>query len=146
MLTLTRVARAAAMAALAATLVAGKSYAETPAPQWPDADTVRAIIFDRSAAHGVNPYRMLCVANKESRLNPLAVNRLSNATGIMQWLPPYGGGNAWDWTTAAKQGISIWREYAVGNTDAVWFDIDMAAELFERKLERIHWPETIRGC
>lgn len=62
----------------------------------------------------------------------------------MQWLP--GRGNAWDWTTAAKQGINIWHEYATGNTDAVWFDIDMAAELFELRLERIHWPETIRGC
>lgn len=154
MLTLTRAARAAiATAALAATLATRSAPTPTQAAPneqapsiWPDSDTVRAVIFDRAAAHGVNPYKLLCVANKESRFDPLAINRTSRATGVMQWLPPYGGGNAWDYTSAAKQGINIFREYASGNVDAVWFDVDSAAELFGNGLATVHWPETVRGC
>lgn len=111
-------------------------------PVWPDADTVRAVIVDRAAAHGVDPALLLCTDRRESRLDPAAVGRRGER-GVAQWLPPAGGRNAWDETSAYRElGIDVFAEYRRGNPDAVWFDVDGQAELFARGRGPFHWAST----
>lgn len=113
--------------------------------QEPDRDTVEALLADRAAAHGASLSMLRCVVEKESRFKPSARGR-QGEYGLAQWLP--GRDNAWDYSTAAKNGINIGREYDNGNPDAAYYDADSLAELFARgrAWRHQHWPNTIKGC
>jgi hypothetical protein len=127
--------------ALAAVLAVVPTAAHADGP-WPDQDTVRAVIIDRAAAHGVDPAALLCTDWKESRFQPSARGGMGER-GVAQWLP--GRHNAWDETSAYRVlGIDIVAEYERGNPDALWFDIDGQAEIFSRgeAARRQHWAGT----
>lgn len=112
-----------------------------------DSESVRSLIIERAEVHGANAKTMLCVAQKESRFKPSARGR-AGEYGVYQWLPPVER-NAWGATSAyQEQGISIAEEYHANNTDAPYYDIDAAAELFAkpRIYRQTHWPNTLRGC
>lgn len=110
------------------------------------AESIETLIYDRALAHKIDATLLLCVLHHESRLNANFVGS-HGEVGIAQWLP--GRGNAWEFTSAYLiSGISIFREYARQNPDAIYFDIDAAAELFSkgRVVRRQHWYSTLRLC
>lgn len=111
-----------------------------------DTSNIEQLIYERALVHETEAVRLLCVLRRESRLNPNYVGS-HGEIGIAQWLP--GRGNAWEYTNAYRvSGINIFREYSLGNPDAVYFDIDAAAEMFSRghATRRKHWFSTLRLC
>lgn len=110
------------------------------------ASNITELIYERALAHRTAPGPLLCVLSRESGLNPNFVGS-HGEVGLSQWLP--GRGNAWDFTSAYKvSGISIFREYARENPDAIYFDVDAAAELFSRGsvVRKQHWYSTLSFC
>lgn len=109
-------------------------------------EDIERLVYARAAIHGANAETLLCVLRRESRLNPNFVGS-HGEVGLAQWLP--GRGNAWDSTLAYRvSGISIFREYDLGNPDAIYFDVDAIAEMFARgyAVRRAHWYSTLRLC
>lgn len=96
-------------------------------------DDVAAEIEQRAAYYGASAGQMLRVARCESRLDPLAVNRGSGATGVFQWHPR----GLWYATPHAQQ-VNIFELYRAGDPDAVYWDLDAAAWAFSRGLQG-HW-------
>lgn len=84
----------------------------------PDADTVRALIADRAAAHGASEALMLRVANCESRFDAGATGDHGSSHGLFQLN---------DWPTGL-----IWHFYGLGYTDAydAWQASDYVARVF----------------
>jgi Transglycosylase SLT domain len=105
-------------------------------------DQIKELITWRAQVHGAPIQLMLNVAYCESKYNPNAVGKRGER-GIFQWLP--GRGNAWDATSAYNVvSIDIQERYATHDVNAVFFDIDSAAELFAiPAMRRAHWASTI---
>jgi Transglycosylase SLT domain len=108
-------------------------------------EQVVELIKWRAQVHNAPVELMLSVAYCESKYDPNAVGKLGER-GIFQWLP---GPNAWIATTAYKiSQIDIQERYKSEDINAVFYDIDSAAELFASPImRRIHWASTLnRKC
>jgi LysM repeat protein len=84
-----------------------------PAPA-PSGNTIVGIITAAAQRYGQSPAAMIKVAECESGLNPLAVNRSSGASGLFQFLPstwrttPYASSSIFDATANANAAAWMW--------------------------------------
>ena len=84
-----------------------------PAPA-PNGGNITDIITAAAKRYGQSPAAMISVARCESGLNPRAVNRSSNASGLFQFLPstwrttPYAGQNIFDPVANANAAAWMW--------------------------------------
>lgn len=88
----------------------------TPASAEPAQWSVSAVIVDRAKAHGVSSTLMLCMADRESNLNPLAVGDHGTSYGLFQiheygllhLFRQQGYGSVWsEWDSADFTGRAI---------------------------------------
>lgn len=128
------------VAGLVLALVARPAHAEL------SVSDVKNLLIERAIAHKISPSMILCLVARENKsFDPSARGSLGEY-GLAQWLP--GHANAWSFTLAASQGISVYREYDRGNPDAAYYDADGLADLLSRgrAYRHKHWPITIIGC
>lgn len=92
---------ALALALIALTLLVGRADAR----EW----TVPEIIADRAAAHGVSAPLMVCIAQLESRLDPLAVGDHGQSYGLFQ-LYRWGGMYPRFWAQGYSDLWSAWDQ------------------------------------
>ena len=90
-----------------------------PAIAVPSVAAIKQIILSASKRYGVPYGRLLSVAECESGLNPLAVNRSSGATGLLLFMTDtfYGHG-----------GTDLWSATQQANTAAQMFSIGESSE------------------
>lgn len=105
-----------------ALMVTSGVAAQTPAE-------VREMIHEAAERHGTDVGLLLRIGQCESRLDPSAIGRRGER-GVFQWMP--GAGNAWRMTSHAQAGVSVTALYAARAPEAVWLDIDGAAEVWAR--------------
>jgi hypothetical protein len=98
--------------------------------QQPSTNQVEQLLIERAVVHRANQSEVLRVARCENtNLTPGLRNPVSGAIGIGQWLP--GRGNHWDRTPAWREvGIDIHETYRSGNSNALYYDVDMFAWSF----------------
>lgn len=100
---------------------------------------VEQLLIDRANAHGANAQEVVRVARCENRnLVPGLTNfGGSGAIGIFQWMS--GRGNHWDRTPAYRDlGIDIHQAYRTGDSNALYYDIDMGAWSFSPEAQRMY--------
>ncbi len=108
----------------AAAPAAAPTPAPTPAPVAESASSGNSIVDIITAAanrYGQSPSAMLAVARCESNLNPNAINRSSNASGLFQFLPG-------TWKTTPYASSSIFDPYANANAAAWMWSVGRRGE------------------
>lgn len=107
--------------------------APVPATVPPPATGIEGIIYAAAAEFGVSGDFMVCVARRESGLNPSAVNSSSGALGLFQHLPQYWGGRA----SALGYGYDSWSDPTANARVSAWLLQTSGPS---------HWASTAAPC
>lgn len=103
--------------ALSKVPVTGPAFGAAPEVSVPTVAAIKQIILSASQRYGVPYGRLLSVAECESSLNPLAVNRSSGATGLFQFMPAtfYGHGGTDLWSPTQQADIAA-KMFSIGES------------------------------
>lgn len=107
-------------AAPAATPAPTSAPAATPAPA-SSGGSIIEIITEAANRYGQSPAAMIAIARCESNLDPNAVNRSSNASGLFQFLPG-------TWRTTPYASYSIFDPWANANAAAWMWSVGRRGE------------------
>jgi len=104
-------------AALRAPAIVVPVMQAAPEVSVPSVAAIEQIILLASERYGVPYGRLLSVAECESSLNPLAVNRSSGASGLFQFMPAtfYGHGGTDLWSPTQQANIAA-KMFSIGES------------------------------